>query len=329
MDAINQQTVVVLGRDKLAGQCLSLERDLVAAPEGTHGLTLAAIQARVNDWHILRNAKTMGSPLLAEDFKKPVIGALIACRMKSSRLPQKALLKIGNLTSAELCMRSALKIRNLHQVVLMTSTVEQDAILRDYTYHPDVVFYQGDPDDLIDRHYRAAQDLGIDVVVRLTADCPYVSDLVAQQVLASHFEVGADYSAAEEAAIGGNIEVINRTAFLQLKGLFPNALLCEYLTYYFTNNPTHFHINKMQLTPDLVRDYRLTLDYEEDLKFFNVVEAHLQTNTGGQYDLRDVFRFLDAHPEVVAINSDMALVYKHDPDLVARITAESTLPRLF
>lgn len=325
---LTDETIVVLNKAKKAGQCLSLERDLVAAPEGIHGLSLKAIKERVGAWHILRHAKEAGTPLVAEDFKKAVIGAIIACRMKSSRLPGKALLKIGELTSAELCMKSALKIQNINKVVMATSTVEQDAVLKDYTYHPDVVLYRGNPDDLIDRHYQAALDLEIDVILRLTADCPYVSNLTAQEVLKAHFEQGADYSAAEEAAVGTNAEIINRSAFAYLKELFPRTLLSEYLTYYFTNNPTHFHINKIQLPTTLVRDYRLTLDYQQDLDFFRVIEQHLLDTKGGHYDLRDIFAFLDARPDVVAINYDMGLVYKHDPELVARITAESTLPLL-
>lgn len=325
---LTDETIVVLKKAKKAGQCLSLERDLTAAPEGTHGLTLKAVKARVHTWCVFRHDKEAGTPLLAEDLKKAVIGAIIACRMKSSRLPGKALLKIGNLTSAELCMKNALKIQNIHKVVMATSTVEQDAVLKDYTYHPDVILYRGNPDDLIDRHYQAATDLGIDVILRLTADCPYISNATTQEVLAAHFEVGADYSAAEDAAVGTNAEIINRSSFAYLKELFPRTLLSEYLTYYFTNNPTHFHIHKIQLPATLVRDYRLTLDYQQDLDFFRVIEQHLQATKNGHYDLYDIFAFLDAHPEVVAINYDMGLVYKHNPDLVARITAESTLPTL-
>lgn len=323
---LTNETIVVLNKAKKAGQCLSLERDLVAAPKGTHGLPLKTIKARVQTWHILRHDKGAGMPLFAEDFKKAVIGAIIACRMKSSRLPGKALLKIGNLTSAELCMKSALKIQNIHKVVMATSTVEQDAVLKDYTYHPDVILYRGNPDDLIDRHYQAATELGIDIILRLTADCPYVSNATTQEILVKHFECGADYSAAEAAAVGTNAEIINRSAFAYLNKLFPHTLLSEYLTYYFTNNPTHFHINKIQLPTALIRDYRLTLDYQQDLDFFRVIEQHLLEAKGGHYDLYDIFAFLDTRPDVVAINYDMGLVYKHDPDLVARITAESTLP---
>ena len=170
--AWTDETIVVLKKAKKAGQCLSLERDLAPAPAGTPGLSLGAIKARVQAWHILRHDKGAGTALFAEDFKKAVIGAIIACRMKSSRLPGKALLKIGHLTSAELCMKSALKIQNMHKVVMASSTVDQAAVLKDYTYHPDVILYRGNPDELIDRHYQAATDLGIDVILRLTADCP-------------------------------------------------------------------------------------------------------------------------------------------------------------
>ena len=53
--------------------------------------------------------------LKEEDFKKANIATIIACRLKSSRLPKKALAKIGEITSVEYCIKNALSFKNVNQ----------------------------------------------------------------------------------------------------------------------------------------------------------------------------------------------------------------------
>jgi spore coat polysaccharide biosynthesis protein SpsF (cytidylyltransferase family) len=66
-------------------------------------------------------------------FADKTIASIIAVRLKSTRLPQKALKKIGNLTSIEVCIRNALKFNHVDYTILATSTNSQDAELENYT----------------------------------------------------------------------------------------------------------------------------------------------------------------------------------------------------
>lgn len=58
----------------------------------------------------------------------------------------------------------------------------------------------------------------------------------------------------------------------------------------------------MDLPESLVRDYRLTLDYQEDLDMFNCIQNYLDENKV-KYSIENIFEFLDAHPEISSINS--------------------------
>ena len=49
--------------------------------------------------------------------------------MKSSRLPRKALKKIGNLSSIELCLKNCKKVSKNIKVILATSFLNEDKIL--------------------------------------------------------------------------------------------------------------------------------------------------------------------------------------------------------
>jgi N,N'-diacetyllegionaminate synthase len=243
------------------------------------------------------------------------IATIIACRLKSTRLPRKALLKIGKLSSLEYCIKSSLQFSNVNMTVLATSTVPEDAELGKHTYSKDVKFFQGEPEDVMQRYVDVVKKYNIDVFVRVTADMPYLSDEILQFLMKSHFENNADYTIGTKAAIGTNLEIINSSALIKAKSYFPNADYSEYMSYYFTNNPGYFKLNRVDLPPELIRDYRLTLDYEEDLVLFNKIDEHLEKNNLPP-TLKNVFAFLDQNPEIAAINNSLLVKYTGDPKLV-------------
>jgi spore coat polysaccharide biosynthesis protein SpsF (cytidylyltransferase family) len=156
----------------------------------------------------------------------------------------------------------------------------------------------------------------IDVVIRITADCPYIDDEFCQYLLESHFATGADYTTAREAAVGTNLEVINVQALEKVKRYFPEANYSEYMTWYFRNNPEHFKLNYIELPAQLVRDYRMTLDYQEDLDMFNKIEDHFKEQKKIDFTLREIYQFLDANPEVAKLNQNIPVSYKSNQELI-------------
>lgn len=300
---------------KLAGQGIDRQMDLSFKRSGKSGLTATELIALTEQKYILANEVEKGSTFKREDFKKATIAVIIAGRLKSSRLKRKALLKIGELPSVEKCIQSCLKLPETTYTVLATSTEKEDAELADYTYAPQVVFHRGHPDDVIQRYLDVTEKLGIDVVIRVTADMPYVSKEITEYLLKVHFESGADYTAAKDCAVGTAPEIINVQALNKVKEHFPSADYSEYMTWYFQNNREFFNVKVVDLPKDYVRDYRLTLDYQEDLDLFNALQAHLdKENKDGS--LFHIFAFLDESPEVVQLNNHIGLKYKTDQKLI-------------
>jgi N,N'-diacetyllegionaminate synthase len=307
--------IPTLTKNLTAGQLINLTEDVEYKRTARLGLRTNEMLGMQNGYHILASNKQKGDTLQAEDYKKATIAVIIACRLKSSRLPRKAVAKIGDLSSVEFCIKNSMSFRNINHFVLATSDVEEDAELEKYTYSPSVIFHKGHPLDVIERYLGIINILKVDVIVRITADMPYVSNDILEPILKSHFESGADYSRAKKAAIGTNLEVINAEALRRVKTHFPSADYSEYMTYYFTNNPEHFKINEIDLPKELVRDYRLTLDYPEDLELFNKIQDYLKEKNL-PCELKNVFHFLDENPEIAAINSQMEVKYFTDKTLV-------------
>lgn len=321
---IKTQQIPICSSNLKKNHLLSFNDDLYFRRTDKKGMNVNEIKLLIDSHHILAVDKHKDDVFYREDFKKATIGAVVACRMKSTRLPRKAILKIGKLTSIELCLKNVLKFENVNSTVLATSIIEEDSILKDYTYRSDVIFYQGDPDDVVQRFLDVTEELNIDIVIRLTGDNPYLSNEVLQILLKSHFETGADYTSASNACIGTNTEIYNTSTLKKIKHYFPNANFSEYMTYYITNNPSYFNINRIELPSELSRNYRLTLDYEEDLKLFKLIEKYLEEEKV-EYSIERIFEYLDQNPEIAKLNKNAVIKYHSDPDLVKQIKEATTI----
>ncbi|MCG6842523.1 cytidylyltransferase domain-containing protein [Fusobacterium nucleatum] len=318
--------IPVLNKDKKAGELIDIENDFEFRRTDSLGLNLLEIKKLVSEKYILASDKKKGETITEEDLKKANIAVIIACRLKSSRLKRKALLKIGTLSSIEMCIKNVLKFEDTNSVVLATSITKEDSILKNYTYNKSVIFHQGDPDDVIQRYIDIINKKNYDVIVRVTGDCPYLSKDICKFVLDSHFEKGAEYSNGIGAAIGTNVEIMNSLCLKEIKKYFPRADYSEYMTWYFQNNSEVFKLNYVDLPNKWKRDYRLTLDYQEDLDLFNKVEEYFSKNNIN-YTIDNLFEFLDKNPEISKINLNMPVRYYVDQELIKTLDRETKIKK--
>ena len=306
--------IPILNKNKKKGCFLSWE-DFAFKRTDEIGLNTRQLEKFIQNGYYLASNKIANSTILKENLNKATIATIIAVRLKSSRLKNKALKKIGDLTSIEYCIKNALKFENINHTIVATSNLESDQDLENYTYNDGVLFHKGDPDDVIKRYLDIIRKLKINVIVRVTGDMPFISNDILQILLKSHFNTGADYTVAKEAAVGTNLEIINTEALEKVQRHFPSADYSEYMTWYFQNNPEHFKLNFVDLPKVLVRNYRLTLDYEEDLLMFNEIEKHF-SEKDIEYSIYEMFDFLDKNPDLAQINSKLTLTYKTDQNLI-------------
>lgn len=299
------------------GQTVSLTEDLAYRRSGKKGLNTLQIKEVNGNYSVMNNNKSVDDHLVKEDFRKAKIATIIACRLKSSRLPKKALLKIGELPSVERCIKSCLTFKNIDYTILATSTLPEDDELANNTFRRDVIFHRGDPDDVIQRYLDIANDLNIDVIIRVTADCPYSSPEIAEYLLDEHFRYGADYTAAIGAALGTDTEIINTEALRRVKSYFRRADYSEYMTWYFQNNPDVFKLHIVQLPEQWVRGYRLTLDYQEDMDLFERIHGHLH-KINPDYGFKEIIELLDS-TELSKINEHITQRYIVDQELIKKL----------
>ena len=248
-------------------------------------------------------------------YKKSKVAVIVAARMKSTRLPKKALLPIGGLASIERCLLQCMALSDIDRTILATSDLDEDQVLSKHLLGGQVDFWVGDADDVISRYIGACEKYNLDAVVRITGDCPLILPELLDYMLHRHMEAEADFSSALFAPVGSVGEIINTSALKKVKSHFGKAELSEYMSWYFLNNPEYFKNNVVEMPVEWRRHYRLTLDYQEDLDMFRELYRQLGNETRA-YGAQEVFNVLDSSPSITSINEHLSLKYESDRDLI-------------
>jgi spore coat polysaccharide biosynthesis protein SpsF (cytidylyltransferase family) len=325
MKSDNCYKSAVLKKNLKKGCIISIKDDLVFQKTNLKGLYYSEIEQLLVDKYILKENLNIGQILQKSHFKLARIGVVIVCRLGSSRLNNKALKKIGSITSIEYCIKNVLKLDSVDEIILATSTDENDSKLEIYTFDESVKFFQGSKEDVMKRILDASLFHNLDVVARVTADNPFISNEMFQICLDSHFMTGSDLSSIKGGPIGLTSRIVTVEALKRAKGYFPDAKYSEYLPFYFENNPKHFRVNNITCPKKFRRDYRLTLDYDIDLKFFNQINNNFKIDEFGKNYTQNLLEFLDKNPKIANINSTCDVVYRTNKSLLSQIKRYTTI----
>lgn len=313
----------LLNEDHAPGRLIA-PRDVVFRRSSKTGLSMTELSALQSRRLVPAETIPAGEAVSATHFRAARVAVIVACRLKSSRLPKKALLPIAGVPSVERCLENCLLFEGVDEVVLASSTMKEDAELGEYTLGGRVPFRTGDPDDVLRRYLDVVDEIGADVVVRVTADCPLISPEYAELLLREHFARGADFTRVARDPVGTAPHIMSVEAMRRIYHLNGGAPYSEYMNLYFENNPELFKVEIVPTPMDLYRDVRLTLDYPEDLEMFERLYEELEAR-GQSTTLRNVISLLDEKPEIGAINKDLNLVYKTDKKLIDKLNRETRI----
>ena len=305
---------------------LVARQDLLFRRTNQPGMAMTELDALQTSFHILRHAKEADAPLFESDFGEAHIATIVAGRMKSTRLRRKATLPVNGIASVERCLETCLLLPYVRTVVLATSTSPEDDVLESHALSGKVPFFRGDAENVIHRFLGACDKHEIDVVVRATADCLTLSPEVTKILLEEHFAAGADFTRARVETPGTAPQIFNTETLRRIEELSGGARYSEYMNQYVEHNPEYFKIHWVDLPDDLIRPYRLTLDYAEDLQMYEALFAELSRQSKPA-TTRNVFDILDARPDIRSLNAHISQIYLNDPKLKAELQEATTFKR--
>ena len=323
-DYLRKTEQLPLAKNNLISGTLINDSDLMYRRTDQIGLTRQAIFDLQERHFVLGKHINQGKSILEKDFRPAKIATIVACRMKSSRLKRKALLDICGESAIQRCLNSCNQLPFSQKTILATSTLEEDVVLKAEAKKCNAEFWPGDANDVIKRYLGVCDYFELDVIYRVTGDCPLISEEIAALLLDSHFASGADFTSAENAPVGAAVEIYNVEALRTVVKIMGGAKHSEYMTWYLKNNGHIFKLNSVQLPTELSQEVRLTLDYEEDLRLFREIFERLKKEKLAP-NLKNVFQLIDKHPWIKEINKDCELVYKTNAELIEMLNKETKI----
>ena len=233
--------------------------------------------------------------------------AIIQARMGSNRLPGKVMQDICGQPMLMWVVKRAGMARTLEKVVVAVTTNDEDKIIETFCSTYKIACFRGSPADVLDRFYQAACLFYADVIVRLTADCPFVDPDLIDETVHAFLDSKVDFTAnrlpppfARTYPIGLDVEVVSMAALRRAWKEATQLHEREHVLPYLYEMPGRFKILTLDLPQDL-GSLRWTVDTPQDLEFIRQVADRLKCRF--DFSWRDVLKVLQLHPELKEINA--------------------------
>jgi len=231
--------------------------------------------------------------------------AIIQARYDSSRLPGKVLMEIGDQPALFWITRAARSVPAVDQVVVATSDHSAEDPIVSWCESNGVDFYRGDKNDVLGRIADAALAYEADVVMRLTADCPFLDPHVCDQIVYALTSLDLDFASNAHPSTwpdGLDCEVMTRAALERAAADADLPSHREHVTPFIRANQSVFRQTLVRCPIHGLAGERWTLDTEQDREFLDAVAAHLPDNRPPAFT--EVLSILDDHPDYRKINAE-------------------------
>ena len=244
-----------------------------------------------------------------------IIAAVVQARMGSTRLPGKVAKKIADKPLLAHLLTRLKQAKKLDLIVVATSKKSKDDRVEEIADVEGVKCYRGSEKDVLSRYLEAAEEYEIDVIVRITGDCPLIDPVTVDKLIEGFLESGIDYrnvNVREEGYPRGlDAEVFFSRTLLSAAKMLKEKKYEDYMSYREHVTPCiygqsdYFSLNKQFPPSGLKRDYRLCVDEPADFKLINKIYERLYKEDNGIIDIQDVIKLLDNNPGLAKINSNV------------------------
>ncbi len=237
------------------------------------------------------------------------IGVIVQARMGSTRLPGKVARKISGKPMLGHIIERLKEADELDQIIVATSDKEEDNKIVKIAEGENVTNFRGSEEDVLSRYIEAAERYKLDVVLRVTGDCPLIDPVTIDELILEFLRSDdIDYMRLEGYPRGLDtgicyLDTLKRVA-VEIRGDNDEGLYREHVTLYIYRNPEKFNIGIKEAPVELKRDYRLCVDEIDDYELINEIYKRLYED-GGIIDIREVIDLLDENPSLARINSNI------------------------
>ncbi|BBU41193.1 spore coat protein [Aeribacillus pallidus] len=234
------------------------------------------------------------------------VAAIIQARMGSTRLPGKILKKVLDKTLLEYQIERVKRAKSIDEIIIATTTKESDDQIVQLCQQLSIPYYRGSEEDVLSRYYEAATEFGVDVIVRLTSDCPIIDPIVIDKVVKHYLENKDQYdyvsnTLARTYPRGMDTEVIPYEILKRAHEEAKEITFREHVTAYIYHHPNLFRLCNISNEKDESK-HRWTVDTKEDLELIEKIISKLYPENTN-FNMDDVLKLIDRNPAWFDINS--------------------------
>jgi len=245
---------------------------------------------------------------------KNEIGIIVQARLSSTRFPKKIIQPLwGDYTCLDYLLKRLKTVKHKNKIIIATTTNPvDDLLIKELERHKDDIFiYRGSENNVLSRTAEAAEFFDIDTIIDITSDCVFADPSLIDYMFLIFAHHGYHYLSnvmTRSFPVGFDIQIY-KTAVL--KSLLKQSINEEHKTHSGWNIVNYSRDLQAMLGdlkignyPALFEyfkpDWRIVLDYKEDLELLKVIA----NNVSFESRYTEIMDFLMKKPKFLEINKN-------------------------
>jgi len=232
--------------------------------------------------------------------------AIIEVRMGSTRLPGKALINVVGKPIIEHVVNRIQLCKKIDEIVIATTVNSLDNAIEKLAKQIGVFCFRGSEEDVLLRVVNASKCINADLVVLSGGDSPFFDWRLADALIEKYCEKPS-YDLVTNCLeltypLGVYTYVVSSKILNEIEALTVTPNQREDTLRYVFENDDQYKIFNLKAPEHLKRpDYRLTIDYQEDVELMKKLYEDIYLNKT-DFTIQDVIAYLDKNHEIAEIN---------------------------
>ena len=232
------------------------------------------------------------TPLSYSVTDKNKVGAIIVSRLKSQRLPNKALKLINQEPLITHLIKRLKLAKKIDKIILATTKNNEDLKICNLAKSNGIDFFSGDENNVLKRMYDAAKKFNCNIVIRVTGDDILIDPIYLDKLIKYHLDRNLEYSNNKELPGGTEVEIFNLDILKFLLDTIIDINNTEYLTFFIQEYLDQFNTGSLKVLRKHKSNKSLTIDTYQDYIFVKkFLKEMKKNNLKYEYSLDHIIKF--------------------------------------
>ena len=240
------------------------------------------------------------------------IGIIVQARIGSTGLSGKVLKKLdNNVTVLDLLIKRLKLCKKVDEIILVTSTDKKNQAIIEKAESYNISWFVGDEENVLKRYYKAAEKYILNIIIRITSDCPFVDPKILDNMILFYKNNDYDYLRNVDETTnftrGFEIEIFSFDVLKKIFTLAKTKPEKEHVTYFIYTHPKMFKMSSYNLKNlKKFENLRLTIDEKDDLAMCREIYKRLmEKGKSIDFSIFDIVEIVEENPDIMNINKNV------------------------